>query len=256
MSKGIGQLKSKIRFRSLVVLLWCCAITLPLLSQAPPSQDTFVSASKPTTNYGSNASLAVQAGGSGITFVQFNLSGLPTGVSASQLNRATLQLFVSGFTTAGTFDVYLVNGKWSEGTLTYNTAPPLGALIVSGFSVPSTAKNTFTEVDVTSALQQWISGSQVNYGLALVPSPLSQISVTFDSKEDSGVGHEVGLLYSFNGPAGPQGPTGPTGLSGPTGPQGPMGPQGATGNAGAQGPVGPIGPQGPPALPESLLSIP
>ena len=95
------------------------------------------------------------------------------------MNNAKLRLFVSGFTTAGTFDVYLINGKWSENTVTYSGAPPLGALLVSGFNVPSSAKNTFIEVDITSALQQWISGVQPNYGSALVPSPLSRITGHF-----------------------------------------------------------------------------
>src|SRR5437588_702530 len=143
------------KFRILSSLL-VLTVALPLLAQAPPTQDTFVSASKSSTNYGGNASLVVQAGGGGNTFVQFNLSSLPTGVNAGQLNNAKLRLFVSGFTTAGAFDIYLINGKWSENTVTYASAPPLGSLLVSGFNVPSSAKNTFIEVDVTAALQQWI----------------------------------------------------------------------------------------------------
>ena len=146
--------------RFTAVLVTACAFAA---AQAPPSQDTFVSASKATTNYGSNPSLVVQAGNNGNTLLQFNLASLPTGVNASQLNNAKLRLFVSGFSTAGTFDVYLINGKWNENTVTYATSPQLGALVVSGFNVPASAKNTFVEVDVTSALQQWISGTP-NFG--------------------------------------------------------------------------------------------
>jgi hypothetical protein len=211
MSGIFANIIRQVRLRSLAGLFYFCAVALPLLAQAPPSQDTFVSSAKSTTNYGNNASLVVQTGGGGNTFIQFNLASLPTGVSASQLNNSKLRLFVSGFTTAGTFDVYLINAKWSENTVTYSAAPQLGVLVVSGINVPSIAKNTFIEVDVTSALEQWISGAQPNFGLALVPSPLSQISVTFDSKEDSFLSHEPALLYSFNGVAGPQGPAGPVG---------------------------------------------
>jgi hypothetical protein len=247
MSGIFANIVRAVRLRSLVGLFYFCAVALPLLAQAPPSQDTFVSASKSSSNYGSNASLVVQAGGGGNTFVQFNLASLPTGVNVGQLNNAKLQLFVSGLTTAGTFDVYLINGKWGENTVTYGTAPQLGALVVSGINVASSAKNTFIEVDVTSALQQWISGGQPNFGLALVPSPLSQISVTFDSKEDSFLSHEPALLYSFNGVAGPQGPAGPVGASGPQGTQGPTGLQGIQGipGTGLTGPQGAPGPQGP-----------
>jgi hypothetical protein len=118
-----------------------------LYAQAPPSGDTFVSANKSTSNYGSNASLAVQASGGGNTFIQFNLASIPSNVAASQLNKATLRLFVSGLTTAGNFDVYLINGIWNENTMTYSSAPPLGALVNSAVSVPASAKNGFLEID-------------------------------------------------------------------------------------------------------------
>ena len=238
MLETIADLNREIRLRSLLALFWFCAFALPLLAQAPPSQDTFVSAGKPTTNYGVNPSLAVQSGNGGNTLLQFNLASLPTGVNSSQVNNAKLRLFVSGFTTAGSFDIYLINGKWSENTVTYATAPPLGGLVTGGVGVPSTAKNTFIEVDVTSALQQWVSSPQTNFGLALVPSPFSQISVTFDSKEDSTISHEAALLYSFNGPAGPQGLPGPQGIQGIQGPQGLIGPMGLTGVQGLQGTTG------------------
>jgi hypothetical protein len=205
-------------------------------AQAPPTGDTFVSAAKSNTNYGNNSSLVVQSGGGGSTFVQFNLSSLPSGVVPSQLNKATLRLFISGLTAGGSFDVYFINGAWNENNVAYANAPPLGPSVALGVPVASSAKDNYVEVDVTPALRAWMSGTQQNYGLALVPSPLSQISAAFDSKEATNTSHEPALLYSFNGPAGPQGPTGP---------QGPIGPQGAQGPQGIQGPIGPVGPQGP-----------
>ena len=196
------------------------ALTLSGLvyAQAPPSGDTFVSANKSTTNYGGNASLVVQASGGGNTFIQFNLASIPSNVAASQLNKATLRLFVSGLTTAGNFDVYLINGTWSENTVTYSSAPPLGALVNSAVSVPASAKNGFLEIDVTSALGNWLTTPSQNYGIALVPSSSSSISVTFDSKEAINTSHEPQLIYSFNGPQGPPGPGTVTsvGLSAPS----------------------------------------
>jgi hypothetical protein len=179
------------------VALFLVAGTL-LHAQAPPSQDGFVSAAKPNTNYESNSpgSLAVQGSGS-TSFVQFNLSSIPTNTTANLINKASLRLFVSGFTAAGTFDIYLVSSGWNENTVTYASAPTLGAIVASGISVPATAKNNFIEVDITSALQAWVGGSQKNNGVALVPSPLSTISATFSSKEDTTVSHEPELLFSL-----------------------------------------------------------
>ena len=201
-------------------LLVYLALTLSglLYAQAPPSGDTFVSANKSTTNYGGNASLVVQASGGGNTFIQFNLASIPTNVAASQLNKATLRLFVSGLTTAGNLDVYLINGTWNENTVTYSSAPPLGTLVNSAVSVPASAKNGFLEIDVTSALVNWLTTPSQNYGIALVPSSSSSISVTFDSKEATNTSHEPQLIYSFNGPQGPAGPGTVTsvGLSAPS----------------------------------------
>src|SRR5262249_21741441 len=157
----------------------------------------------------------------------------------------TLKLFVSGLTSSGNFDVFFINGEWNENNVTYANSPPLGSSVALGVPVVASAKNNYVEVDVTPALQAWMNGSQQNYGLALVPSPLSQISATFDSKEATNTSHEPQLLYSFNGLTGPQGPEGPLGPIGPQGIQGLQGIQGPLGPAGAQGPVGPLGPIGP-----------
>src|SRR5436305_79007 len=177
----VADIHREIGRRSLVGLFWFCAIALPLLSQAPPAQDTFVSQTKANTNYGGNASLAVLAGNTSL--IQFNVSPLPSGVSASQLNKATLRVFVSGLSNAGSFDVVLVNGTWNENSVTYGNRPNLGNVIAAGVPVVATARNTFIAVDVTSALQAWLSGSQANNGVAIVASASSPISVTFDSKE-------------------------------------------------------------------------
>ncbi len=206
------------------------------IAQLPPSQDTFVSVSKSSTNYGSNSSLAVQSKSNASTFVQFDLSSLPVGITASEINKATLRLFVSGITAAGTMDVYQLGGNWTENAVTYSNAPPLGPLVAQAVNIPASALNTFISIDVTTALQGWVANPSSNFGIALVASPLSGISVAFDSKEATNTSHEPELLL---GTIGAQGPAGP---AGPAGPQGPMG---ATGPAGPTGPVGPAGPAGP-----------
>ena len=66
MSNISSRINRELWLRNLLGLFCFCTIALPLFPQAPPSQDTFVSASKPTTNYGGNSSLVVQAGGGGV----------------------------------------------------------------------------------------------------------------------------------------------------------------------------------------------
>ena len=81
-------------------LPWLALLSLPLLAQAPPSADTFVSSSTPKINYGPAIALVV---GSGTTsYVQFNLAGIPAGASIS---KATLRLYVDAVAKAGKLDV-------------------------------------------------------------------------------------------------------------------------------------------------------
>jgi hypothetical protein len=67
----------------------------PLLAQAPPSADTFVSSSTPKTNYGPAIALVVCQGST--SYVQFNLAGIPAGANIS---KATLRLYVDAVAKA------------------------------------------------------------------------------------------------------------------------------------------------------------
>jgi hypothetical protein len=146
---------------------------------------------------------------------------------------------------SGTMDVYQVNGSWSEGKVTYNSAPALGTKLVSAVSV---SKSGYLSLDVTPTVQAWLNGTLANNGIALVPTSGSAISVSFDSKENFFTSHtaQLNLVLVSAGPPGPQGVQGPIGPQGPQGSQGPPGPQGAAGSAGASGAPGPPGLPGAP----------
>lgn len=226
-------------FRVLTTMLVVLTISLGVaLAQAPPKQDTFISAVAPSSNFGSSIAIAVQSNRAAVSMVQFDLSSLPSGTTAAMVNNATLRLYVSLVASPGAFDVYLVNGSWKENSVTFGNAPTLGALVASNVAVSNSSRNNFIDVDVTSALQSWTTAPDQNFGLALVASPGSNVSATFNSKEDIITSHEPELLYNFNGPPGPQGP------QGLAGPQGVPGPRGLVG-VGLQGPQGEPGPPGP-----------
>jgi len=228
---------------------FCCAVIVVMVvtmfttvaqTQAPPSADTYVSSSTPKTNYGASPILIVQPGTT--AFLQFNLSALPPGAS---VDKATLRLYVDGVLTGGSFDVFPVNGAWSESTLTYNTPPPmLGTSATANKPVAITAasSNKFFLIDITTLVQGWVNGTIANNGIALGLTTSNGI-FSFDSKESLLTGNGPELEIVLNGPAGPQGIQG---IPGPTGPTGPQGPQGIPGTPGSTGPSGPQGPQGPP----------
>jgi hypothetical protein len=207
--------------------LLICTITVFLagvtFAQVPVSDDVYVSAASPDRNFNAGTSayvLAVQGPGTE-TFIRFDLSGLPSGLTNSTVSKASLRLFLTGIGTSGTFSIYLVTGPWSESTVTFNTVPPIGTAIATG--IPTSSVDSFVMVDITTAFQEWVSGTP-NYGIAIVPD--DGISCTFESKESTRTSHQPELQIVLNGPAGPQGVPGSLGPQGPVGPQGPSGPPG------------------------------
>jgi len=223
-------------------------------AQLPVTDDSYTQQGAPNVNNGNAGTLDVvgSATTSRTSYIRFNLSPLAPGLTGTNVSIATLNLFVNSTTKAGTFDVYLVSGSWSENTITFNTAPALGAQIASGVAVSTSMAKDYVLVNITTALQAWLNGT-TNYGLALVPSAGSTISVTFNSKESITESHDplIDVELVSAGPQGPpgvpgmQGPQGPIGLTGPQGSQGPQGVPGSQGPTGATGPQGPQGPAGP-----------
>ena len=173
----------------ILVGLLALLLVLPTFAQAPPTADTFVSSGTPTTNYGPSIVLVVQPGAT--SYLKFNLSTLPAGATVS---KATLRLYVDFVVKSGSFDVYQLNNSWSEGTLTYNTPPPvLGASATGGhpISITSASLNQFQLIDITTLVQGWVSGSIPNNGVALALTSGSAGNFSFDSKES---------LLTANGP--------------------------------------------------------
>src|SRR5450755_4489811 len=164
-------------------------LSLSSLAQAPPSADAYVTTSQPSTNFGSSVSLLVEGGTT--SFVRLNLGALPAN---SSIAKATLRLYVNAVAAPGSFDVYQVDGKWSERGLNFNNAPILGASATGSrpVSVAGASLNQFILIDITPLAQGWLNGSIPNLGLALALVS-SGGSFSFDSKESVGTGHQPEL---------------------------------------------------------------
>src|SRR5579859_4680701 len=229
--------------KNLVVLL----LSAPLLlvsayAQLTPTADSYTSAGS-STNYGTNALLDV-IGGSQTTYIQFNLSSIPSGYVGSNVSKATLKLYVNAVNTAGNFNIVYVTTARSESAITVKTSPSLGGTIASAVPVTTSSLNQYILIDITSAVQAWLNGTQANNGIGLVGN--GSLSASFDSKENTSMSHppELDIVFVNSGPQGPVGPQGPAGQQGLQGPQGPIDLTGATGAQGPQGQTGPQGPQG------------
>src|SRR5580704_3161951 len=232
----------------IVVSLILPVVLLPALAgaQVVLTDDAFTWSQTPKANYGNQIALVVCSGTN--TYLKFNFASLPSNLNGTNVSGANVVLYADAVLNSGSMDVYAVNGSWSEGSITYNTAPALGNKLLSAVSVTKTG---YLSLNLSSTVEAWLSGTLANNGIALVPSSGSQISVSFDSKENILTGHtaELGLVLVSAGPLGPQGVQGPPGSAGLQGPQGPQGATGAAGAAGAQGTQGPSGPAGPQGSP-------
>ena len=185
-----------------VVFIQCAVVLLAALmshAQITPAQDAYTNSATPTTNFGTATTLGVANTSTSIqnAYIQFDLSSIPTGYTGSNVAKATLKLYVNAVTTAGSFNVDFVNGNWSGKTITYNLAPALGSTIVSSVSLPTADKSSYFAIDVTSALQAWLNGTQANDGIALVAN--GPLNASFDSNENTAQSHPPELDVVFSG---------------------------------------------------------
>ena len=162
-------------------------------AQLTPLGDAYTNTAASTTNYGAAALLDVD-GATQITYMQFNLASIPSTASISQ---ATLKLYVNTVLTAGSFNVDYVNGTWVESTIDASTAPGLGTTIASSVAITTADKNQYILINVTAAVQAWLSGSEANDGIALVGN--GKFNATFDSKENATTSHPPELDIAFAG---------------------------------------------------------
>ena len=214
-------------------LFWGLAL-LPLAARAqtvPLTQDTYVVPGS-GINYGTAATINVGGPSADTALVQFDLMALPSGIFGSNVAKATLTLFVNKVGAAGTVNISVANGPWSELTVNGTGASPVpGAAVASGVSISTGSEYLY--VDATSAVQAWLNGGASNNGFVVTPAG-GGVNVAFDSKESTTTSHPatLSIVLTSVGPAGPIGPQGPSGSAGV---------QGSTGATGPQGPAGPAG---------------
>jgi hypothetical protein len=155
----------------------------------------YINSAAPTTNYGAATTLNLSSAAD-TSFIRFDLTPVPTGYTGASIAKATLKLYVNSVTTAGSFNVDLVNGTWIEKTIDHSNEPAIGPTVAASVPLTTASKGTFVEIDVTSAMVGWLNGSQANDGIALVAN--SPLVATFDSKENTGASHapEIDIVYA------------------------------------------------------------
>jgi hypothetical protein len=228
-------------------------VLLPVAAFAqtvPLTQDSWVIPGT-SANFGNTTTLSVGGANSTSALVQFDLTALPAGTTANNVSKAVLTLFVNKVNAAGTVNISVANGTWTELGVTGNNTPAAGTSVASGVSV--SISGAYLYVDATAAVQSCLNGT-TNSGFLISPND-GIVTISFDSKESTTTSHPATLNITLSaagttGATGAMGPFGPTGATGATGAgtagvSGGTGLTGATGTTGTNGSNGATGPTGP-----------
>ena len=129
-----------------------------------PVADSYVNSSNPTTNYGTAITFRVDGSPMVRSYLRFDVKGLNARVS-----RATLRIFANSAASAGVVASAVNNNTWTESTINYNNAPPIGTTL--GSSGPVGA-GVWINIDITA----YITGNGT-YNLALTTPGSTAISL-------------------------------------------------------------------------------
>lgn len=176
------------------------AVTLPV------KYDGYLSGS-PAYRPGGSSLMSVSTSVKAI--MQFDLSALPSGVQASDIEKATLVFYVSSLSRAGKLTVSQITTPWTESALSYNTN-----LLFSGdpLLTPVIANSSsFISVDITPLVSGWVDDPLTNNGLILTPAPSYNTGLGIATKESSGRSAYIDVVLKgpiFNYKIGDTGPGG------------------------------------------------
>ncbi|PWB55048.1 MAG: hypothetical protein C3F13_04830 [Anaerolineales bacterium] len=134
--------------------------------------DTYVNSSYPTTNYGTATTWRLDGSPDVHAYLRFTVQG----TGGLSVQHAYLNVYANTSSTAGISALAVSDNTWAENTVTYNTAPALGAAIGTAGAF---ASGSWITIDVTS----YITGDGTySFGITTPGST----AVSFASKE-SGV---------------------------------------------------------------------
>jgi len=218
--------------------------------------DSFVSSPFiPGDRHGADPNIRVSQ--TNTAFLKYTLiRSLPSGLLATDIEKATLRFFVSKVNTEGYLTIRPVIEGWKEDTIPVAGISPALSDVKKIYKISKTFEGHWVQIDVTKIVRGWTALPTRNLGIALIAEGDSPLNLVIDSKENTTTSHEALLdvvMKKGTGPTGPTGATGPQGspgltgspgLQGVTGNPGPQGVVGLTGSPGPQGAIGSTGPQG------------
>jgi len=126
--------------------------------------------------------------------LRFDLSALP---SECTVLTATLQLDLLRGIDALPVRAYQVSEAWDEATVSWNSMPACSARYAEATIDPRMARQSW---DVTAIVQDWVSGTATNHGLALRMASATTSPLTLAAREHAGTGADPRLLLMLDWP--------------------------------------------------------
>jgi len=170
-----------------------------------PTDDSWVEAETPNNNHGTETEIHVKADTkTRRTYLKFDLSGLPLGWV---ITSAKLYLYCTAANPTSNLrvDAHETGDSWSEGTITWNNAPAVGALAASNLAVGNIGQFYFW--NVTSYAQAQYNGDKklsvvVKFPLDDPTQNNPDYHRDFASKEYTGTGNDpyLEIVYASYSP--------------------------------------------------------
>jgi hypothetical protein len=164
-----------------------------------PSDDAFIRASSPDSNFGSQQDIEVRPDNNANRrgMIRFDISTIPTG---STVTKATLYLYEEDKKLDQTTFLYRITSPWTESSVTWNYpwSNPGGDFDASHAyaSFYPNQSSCMLEIDLTSLVQEWIDGTP-NFGLLLYSIGPNHI-LRYSSKENTAASEhpKLDIIYS------------------------------------------------------------
>jgi hypothetical protein len=126
--------------------------------------DSYVNASSPTANYGTQTQLRADNSPVVRSYLRFNVQNL-----TGRITRVTLRIYANSALSQGIDARGVTDNSWTESGIHYNNAPAVGGVLGSSGSI---AANTWKTIDVTS----FVTGNGV-FNLAVTTNSSTAVSL-------------------------------------------------------------------------------
>lgn len=138
------------------------------------------------------------------SLLKFDISAISAG---TYINSAVLRVYYVGYydyaNRSRTVTSYRIGSNWSEGSVTWNTAPSVGEAYGSVALIAADGSFGWYSIDVTNLVRGWVNGTLPNYGVMLRGPEQSGSDSSWRSfaTKEAGSGYIPYLQITYSGMA-------------------------------------------------------